>query len=84
MNVQQSFVLSYEAQNLLLKRLGPSLALILSSLATVPGTHVEHTTVDSSAQVSNHAMLHLHMRNSHGSSLLVCSGLEGFLLGLKL
>ena len=35
MNVQQSFVLSHEARHLLLKRLGPSLALVLSSLVAL-------------------------------------------------
>ena len=35
MNVQQSFVLSHEAQHLIFKRLGPSLALVLSSLVSL-------------------------------------------------
>ena len=38
---------------------------------------MEHTVVDSSAHVSDLVVLHLHMRNSHGSSVLVCNGLEG-------
>ena len=43
----------------------------------VPRTHGEHTAVEISTQVFGLAMLHLHMRNSHSSSMLVCSGLEG-------
>ena len=34
-NIQQSFVLFHEAKHLLLERLGPSLALVLSSLAVL-------------------------------------------------
>ena len=35
MNVQQSFVMSHEAQHLVFKKLRPSLALALSSLAAL-------------------------------------------------
>ena len=38
-----------------------------SLVATVLGTNVEHTIVENSALVLDPAMLHLHMRNSHGS-----------------
>ena len=38
---------------------------------------MEHTVVDSFAQVFDLVVLHLLMRNSHASSMLVCSGLEG-------
>ena len=48
------------------------------SLAVVVlGTHVEHTIVENSALVLDLVMFHLHMRNSHGSLLLVCNGLVG-------
>ena len=33
----------------------------------VLGTHVEHIVVENSVLVFDLAMLHLHMRNSHGS-----------------
>ena len=45
--------------------------------AAVLGTHVEHTVVENSALVLDLAVLHLHMRNSHGSLVLVCNGLAG-------
>ena len=48
-----------------------------SLVAAIPGTHVEHTVVENSALVLDLAVLHLHMRNSHGSLVLVCSGLVG-------
>ena len=38
---------------------------------------MKHIVVDSFAQVFGLAVLHLHMRNYHGSSVLVCSELEG-------
>ena len=41
------------------------------------GTHVEHTIVENSALVLDLAVLHLHMRNSYGSLVLVCNGLAG-------
>ena len=46
-----------------------------SLVAAVLGTHVEHTIVENSALVLDLAMLHLHMRNSHSSLVLVCNGL---------
>ena len=48
-----------------------------SLTAVVLGTHVEHTVVENSALVLDLAVLHLHMRNSHGSLVLVCNGLVG-------
>ena len=56
---------------------GPDSQLSGCSVVVIPRTHMEHITVDSSAQVFGLVVLHLHMRNSHGSSVLVCSGLEG-------
>ena len=46
-----------------------------SLAAAVLRTHVEHTIVENSALVLDLAMLHLHMRNSHSSLVLVCNGL---------
>ena len=51
--------------------------LSVSLVATVLGTHVEHTIVENSALVLDPVVLHLHMRNSHGSLVLVCDGLAG-------
>ena len=52
--------------------------LLFDSLAVVVlGTHVEHTVVEISALVLDFAVLHLLMRNSHGSLVLVCNGLVG-------
>ena len=53
------------------------LALLLSdSLATtIFRTPVKHTVIDNSALVLDLAMLHLHIRNSHGSLVLVCNEL---------
>ena len=48
-----------------------------SLVAAVLGTHVEHTVVENSALVLDLAMLRLHMRNSHGSLVLVCNRLVG-------
>ena len=45
--------------------------------AIVLGTHVEHIVVQNSALVLDLAVFHLHMRNSHGSLVLVCNGLAG-------
>ena len=58
--------------------LSPDSQLSSCSAAAILGTHVEHTVVDSLAQVFGLVVLCLHMRNSHGSSVLVCSGLEGW------
>ena len=41
------------------------------------GTHVEHTVVENSALVLDLVVLHLYMRNSHGSLVLMCNGLAG-------
>ena len=50
--------------------------LLFDSLAIVVlGTHVEHTVVENSALVLDLVVIHLHMRNSHGSLVLVCNGL---------
>ena len=43
----------------------------------VLGTHLEHTIIENSALVLDLAVLHLHMRNSHGSLVLICNELEG-------
>ena len=52
--------------------------LLYDFLATVVlGTHVEHNVVENSTLVMDLAVLHLHMRNSHGSLVLVCNGLAG-------
>ena len=48
-----------------------------SLAATVLGTHVEHTIVENSALVLDPIVLHLHMRNFHGSLVLVCDGFAG-------
>ena len=48
-----------------------------SLVVVILGTHVEHTIVENSALVLDLAMLHLHMRNSHGFLVLVCNGLAG-------
>ena len=48
-----------------------------SLVSIVLGTHVEHTVVENSALVLDLAVLYLHMRNSHGSLVLVCNGLAG-------
>ena len=64
---QQLFVLSHEAQHLIFKRLGPSLALVLSSLAAFVvaalGNLVEHIAAKSSIWVLAHAALHFHRQN---------------------
>ena len=41
--------------------------------ATVLGTNVKHIVVENSALVLDLILLHLHMRNSHGSLVLVCN-----------
>ena len=46
-------------------------------VVVVLGTHVEHTVVENSALVLDLSVLHLHVRNSHGSLVLVCNGLAG-------
>ena len=46
-----------------------------SLVAAAHKTHVEHTLVENSALVLDLAMIHLHMRNSHNSLVLVCNGL---------
>ena len=46
-----------------------------SLAATILGTPVKHTIVENSALVLDLAVLHLHMRNSHGSLVLVCNEL---------
>ena len=52
--------------------------LLSDSLSiAVLGTHVEHTVVENSALVFDLVVLHLHMRNSHGSLVLMCNGLAG-------
>ena len=43
----------------------------------VLGTHVEHTVVENSVLVLDLDLLHLHVRNSHGSLVLVYNGLAG-------
>ena len=43
----------------------------------VLGTHLEHTVIENSALVLDLAVLHLHMRNSYGSLVMVCNELEG-------
>ena len=48
-----------------------------SLVAAILRTHVEHTVVENCALVLDLAVLHLHMRNSHGSLVLVCNGLAG-------
>ena len=48
-----------------------------SLVATVLGAHVEHTVVENSTLVLDLVVLQLHMRNSHGSLVLVCNGLAG-------
>ena len=50
------------------------LDLLLSDslVDVVLGTLVKHTVVENSVLVLDLAMLHLHMRNSHGSLVLVC------------
>ena len=55
------------------------LDILLSDSLTVAvlGTHVEHTVVENFALVLDLAVLYLHMRNSHGSLVLVCNGLAG-------
>ena len=45
----------------------PDFLLSNSIVAAVLGTHVEHTVVENSALVLDLAVLHFHMRNSHGS-----------------
>ena len=39
---------------------------------------MEDTVVENSALVFDLDLLHFHMRSSHGFSMLVCSGLEGW------
>ena len=52
--------------------------LLYDFLATIVlGTQVEHTVVENSALVLDLAIVHLHMRNSHGSLVMVCNGLAG-------
>ena len=78
MNVQQSFVLSYEAQHFLFKRLGPSDSQLCGcSAATALGNLMEHTAADNSALVLDHVVFHSHRKNFRGFSMQVCSGLEG-------
>ena len=50
---------------------------LLSNVLTIVvlRTHVEQTVVGNSALVLDLTMLHLHMRNSHGSLVLVCNEL---------
>ena len=53
------------------------LDFLLSNFLTVVvlGTPVKHTVVENSTLVLDLAVLHLHMRNSHGSLVLVCNEL---------
>ena len=52
--------------------------LLFDSLVVVVlRAYVEHTVVENSALVLDLAVLHLHMRNFHGSLVLVCNGLVG-------
>ena len=46
-----------------------------SLTAAVLGTLVKHTVVENSALVLDFSILHLHMRNSHDSLVLVCNEL---------
>ena len=55
----------------------PNFLLFDSLATTVLGTHVEHTVVENYALVLDLVVLHLHMRYSHGSLVLVCNGLAG-------
>ena len=42
--------------------------LVFDSLVVaILGTHMEHTVIENSALVLDLVVLHLHMRNSHGS-----------------
>ena len=52
-----------------------------SLVAGILGTHVENTVVENSTLVLDLVVLHLHIRNSHGSLVLVCNGLAGLGLG---
>ena len=50
--------------------------LLYDFLATIVlGTQVEHNVVENSTLVLDLAIVHLHMRNSHGSLVMVCNGL---------
>ena len=81
MNVQQSFLLSHEAQHLIFKRLRPSLALVLSSLApyvvVALGNLEEHIVDENSALVLDHVALHFNRKNFHGFLMQERSGLKG-------
>ena len=46
-----------------------------SLVAVVLGTLMKHSVVENSALVLDIVVLHLHMRNSHGSLVLVCNKL---------
>ena len=45
----------------------PDFLLSDSLVAVVLGTHVKNTVVENSTSVLDLVVLHLHMRNSHGS-----------------
>ena len=55
----------------------PDFLLSDSLAAVVLGTYVEHTVVENSALILDLAVLHLYMKHSHGSLLLVCNGFAG-------
>ena len=46
-------------------------------LVIVLGYQVEHNSTGNSTLVLDPVAFHLHKKSSHGSSRLVCSGLEG-------
>ena len=70
--IRKYFVLTHEARHLILKILGPPLALIFhlfGCLATaVLGNHVEHVVAESSALLFYPTALHFPRKNSHGFS----------------
>ena len=76
MNVQQPLIFSHKSQDLFFKGKRSPLSLIFYSLTSLlllllllleVGTQVKHNIVENSAEVFDLAVLHLHMRNSHGS-----------------
>ena len=50
--------------------------LLYDCLVDVLGNKVDHNSVENSALVLDPAAFHHHKKSSHGSSRLVCSGLE--------
>ena len=52
--------------------------LLSEHLAIVLGNPVEHNSAGNYELVLDPTTFHLHKKSSHGSSSLVCSGLEGY------